>query len=485
MIKLNKAEYIDKLHACWIGKNIGGTIGAPFEGRRDLLDVQGFTTPEGEVLPNDDLDLQLVWLSALEQYGVKNFSTNVLAEYWLERIAPNWNEYGICKSNLRLGLLPPMSGEVDNDKWKTSNGAWIRSEVWAGVAPAAPDIAIKYAIMDAMVDHGLNEGTYAEIFTASMQSAAYVESDIRKLIETGLKKIPDDCMIAKTIRLVMDCYDKGIDYRETRERVVEFNKPLGWFQAPGNLGFVVIGLLYGEGDFKKSMLYAVNCGDDTDCTAATIGATLGIIGGTKAIPEDWKSFVGDKIATLSINGIYIWSIPRTCTELTQRVANLVLQIMQENKVHFEFTDSDAETSTNCLEEYNNLTAKDFWDYSPYSYDVTVYRPFTIKVELDDTPRIRPLDSRRIKLTFRVGDHIFEQRKLRMKLILPEGWSCDSYERTIALDYPQHMHGIFGINSTEFVITAGENISCVNYVYAEITDYTTIPYPIMVPIVFVG
>ena len=73
----------------------------------------------------------------------------------------------------------------------------------------------------------------------------------------------------------------------------------------------------------------------------------------------------------------------------------------------------------------------------------------------------------------------------MKLILPEGWSCDSYERTIALDYPQHMHGILGINSTEFVVTAGENISCVNYVYAEITDYTTIPYPIMVPIVFVG
>ena len=249
MIKLKKDVYIDKLHACWIGKNIGGTIGAPFEGRREFLDVKGFMTPEGEVCPNDDLDLQLVWLTALEQYGVKNFSTNVLAEYWLERIAPNWNEYGICKSNLRLGLLPPMSGEVDNDKWKPSNGAWIRSEVWAGVAPAAPDIAVKYAVMDAMVDHGLNEGTYAEIFTASMQSAAYVECDIRKLIEIGLKKITDECMISKTIRLVMDCYDKGIDYRETRERVVEFNKQLGWFQASGNLGFVAIGLRYGEGDF--------------------------------------------------------------------------------------------------------------------------------------------------------------------------------------------------------------------------------------------
>lgn len=485
MIKLKKDVYIDKLHACWIGKNIGGTIGAPFEGCRELLDVKGFTSPEGEVLPNDDLDLQLVWLTALEQYGVKNFSTNVLAEYWLERIAPNWNEYGICKANLRLGLLPPMSGEVDNDKWKTSNGAWIRSEVWAGIAPAAPDIAIKYAVMDAMVDHGLNEGTYAEIFTASMQSAAYVQSDIRKLLEIGLKKIPDECMIAKTIRMVMDCYDKGIDYREARERVVEFNKQLGWFQACGNLSFVAIGLLYGEGDFKKSVLYAVNCGDDTDCTAATIGATLGIIGGTKAIPDDWKSFVGDRIVTLSISGMYSENIPKTCSELTQRVANLVPEIMKDNNIHFEFTDSETGDLTNSVEGYNNLTAKDFLNYSPYSYDVTVYRPFTIKVELDHTPRIKPLDSRRTKLTFKVNNFIHEQRKLRMKLILPEGWSCDSYERTIALDYPQHLHGIFGINSTEFVITAGENINCVNYVYAEITDYTTIPYPIIVPIVFIG
>ncbi len=65
-MKLNKQDYLDKLYACWIGKNIGGTLGAPFEGTHDFLDIKGFTTPEGEPLPNDDLDLQLVWLNALE-----------------------------------------------------------------------------------------------------------------------------------------------------------------------------------------------------------------------------------------------------------------------------------------------------------------------------------------------------------------------------------------------------------------------------------
>ena len=72
MIKLNSNTYRDKIYACWLGKNIGGTMGGPFEGKRELLNVTGFTTPKDTVLPNDDLDLQLVWLAALETTGAKN-----------------------------------------------------------------------------------------------------------------------------------------------------------------------------------------------------------------------------------------------------------------------------------------------------------------------------------------------------------------------------------------------------------------------------
>ena len=61
-MKLNFNEYKDKVYACWTGKNIGGTIGGPYEGKREVLDVKGFATKSGEPLPNDDLDLQLVWL---------------------------------------------------------------------------------------------------------------------------------------------------------------------------------------------------------------------------------------------------------------------------------------------------------------------------------------------------------------------------------------------------------------------------------------
>ena len=483
MLKFNKQKYLDKLYACWIGKNIGGTLGAPFEGNRSFLDIQGFTTPEGEPMPNDDLDLQLVWLKALEDVGARNLTTNVLAEYWLETIAPHYNEYGIAKNNLSLGLLPPMSGEVDNDKWKTSNGAWIRSEIWAGVAPGVSNVAMKYATMDAMVDHGLAEGTYAEIFTVALESAAYVENDIEKLLELSLQKIPADCAIAQTVRLVIECYHNGINYKETREKIVEFNKELGWFQAPAHLGFVTIGLLYGEGDFKKSMICAVNCGDDTDCTAATVGSIMGIINGTAGIPKDWQNFIGDSIVTLCINGSYNARIPKTCIELANRVAALVPEVMKANQVEFEFTDGEEEIDMQELQEYNTLTSDAFFNISPYSYDIDKNRTVKIKVELDKTPRVRSGEERKVKLTFST-ETACESRKLQMRLILPDSWESSYYERTIALDYPQPLHAIYGVASTEFTITAGDVVSAVNRVYAEITC-PSIPYPIMVPIIFIG
>ncbi|MFR5073094.1 MAG: ADP-ribosylglycohydrolase family protein [Bianqueaceae bacterium] len=172
MIKLNTAAVKDKIYACWVGKNIGGTMGAPYEGRRELMDIKGFSTPKGTVLPNDDLDLQLAWLLAMEENGPYNLNALILGEYWINYITPHWNEYGIGKCNMKAGLLPPLSGEYKN-KWKHSNGAWIRSEIWACMAPGCPDIAIRYALEDACIDHGMGEGTYAEFFTAALSAALW------------------------------------------------------------------------------------------------------------------------------------------------------------------------------------------------------------------------------------------------------------------------------------------------------------------------
>ena len=484
MLKLNKQIYMDKLRACWLGKNIGGTLGAPYEGSRAYRDVRGFVTKSGEPLPNDDLDLQLAWLVAMERVGAKYLDTNALADYWLAWLPPHWNEYGTCKTNLRLGLLPPMSGEVDNDKWKTSNGAWIRSELWASLCPGISDLAIRYAVADGMVDHGLAEGTHAEVFTATLQSLAYVESDIRRLLDAALSKIPDDSMVAKTVRLVAQCYDNGVDVREARERVVQLNETLGWFQAPVNLGFVAIGLLYGEGDFKRSLLYAVNCGDDTDCTAATVGATLGIIGGTAAIPDDWKQFVGDRIVTISISGMYAHRLPKTCTELAERVAALVPSVMAAHKVRFAFTDGKSDLPAALLAKYNGVAPEQYFARSPFSYDITHYRSFCVRVELDKTPRVAPGDVRRITLTVFTAPDLLETHMLQTRLLLPEGWSASHYPRTLHLLYPQPIHGLHGNASLSFDLTVGERVEAVNRAYMEITS-PNLAYPMMIPITLIG
>ena len=58
---MNFKEYADKVRACWFGKNIGGTLGCPLEGRRDVFDLDFYVHDiRTGSLPNDDLDLQLV-----------------------------------------------------------------------------------------------------------------------------------------------------------------------------------------------------------------------------------------------------------------------------------------------------------------------------------------------------------------------------------------------------------------------------------------
>lgn len=125
---LTLEDYRNKVMGCWMGKNIGGTLGAPFEGRRQINNVEFYVQDlEGNPPANDDLDLQLVWLNAIEKYG-RGVNAAILGEYWLNYIIPHWVEYGAGKTNMRMGLVPPLSGYVNNP-YRDSCGCFIRSEI--------------------------------------------------------------------------------------------------------------------------------------------------------------------------------------------------------------------------------------------------------------------------------------------------------------------------------------------------------------------
>jgi len=113
-ITFNRDELRDKIYGCWLGKSIGGTFGMPYEGLQQVQDSKGYINPTGEPIPNDDLDLQIVWLWALQDRGPLGVNAAVLGEYWLNYIVAHWSEYANCKANQRLGLVPPFSGSYNN-----------------------------------------------------------------------------------------------------------------------------------------------------------------------------------------------------------------------------------------------------------------------------------------------------------------------------------------------------------------------------------
>jgi len=331
----NKAEYLDKVRGAWLGKTAGGTLGAPFECTlhgRGMHQVEFYLQKDLKTnpVPNDDLDLQLVWLCAAERHGIYQLTPQLLGEYWINHIIGPWNEYAVCRQNIANGFTPPLSGILNNPKWGSSNGAWIRSEIWALLFPGHPEETVKFAWMDSCADH-FGEGIYAEVFTCAVESAAFVESEVPRLIEIGLSFIPRECQTAALIRVAVQAWEKGHSLAEAREQVVSANT-LGWFQAPGNLAFMVLGLLFGQGDQGKTLCNAVNCGDDTDCTAATAGAIFGIIHGAAALPAEWIEPLGETIVTCSENPFGLGrGVPHTITELTERTWRLAQEARINNR----------------------------------------------------------------------------------------------------------------------------------------------------------
>ena len=444
-MQLNRRELADKTYACFIGKNIGGTMGTPYEGKREILNVTGYSSPAGEPLPNDDLDLQLVWLRAAEVHGPFAVDANLLAEYWISYITPHWNEYGIGKANLRAGLTPPLSGEFCNP-WKHSNGAWIRTEVWACMTPGNPDLAISFAHEDASIDHGEGEGTYAAMFVAAMESAAFVEKDVRRLVEIGLSKIPEDCMTAQCVKLVLSMYDSGADWKDTRNALVALTKDLGWFMAPANVGYVILGLVYGEGDFKKSMLYAVNCGDDTDCTGATIGSIMGIMGGTACIPEDWQAYIGDKIVTVSIDlGTGRHFVPKTCSELAQRVMRLAPVALRKrysafvpNAVTVTITDGETTVDQSELEKLSSKAiAQKYTDLNGLSV-FGGNLPASVRVTYDREPQVK--EGETLDLTVKIVNNTPIPNHSILHWHLPDGWTIEGNTSTYIPHRNAHNNG---------------------------------------------
>ena len=260
------------------------------------------------------------------------------------------------------------------------------------------------------------------------------------------------------------------------------------FQAPANVAYAVLGLLYGEGDFKKSILLATNCGDDTDCTAATVGATMGLMGGTASIPEDWKAYIGDRIITCATDASFSKQA-KSCTELTERILEQIPAMLLANGYNLKYTD-EGECSVNTKQDnswYSLIehNARDYKSYferyknvSPYSNEFIRGAHEVYQIDYMKEPYISPMGEFKIKVT--IYDHHRHPLCSNINLLLPEGWSAE---------YPKNVfvgHIYNGKNSTEFevIIHSPEKVKAQNMLTMTFTS-SVYPLPYSVPIILLG
>lgn len=333
---MTNEQLYDKILACWMGKNIGGTLGAPVEGAKEVLHFTGLTDFKAQgPLPNDDLDLQLLNLHVMEQNS-NNPTTEDFSREWMEHVHFPFDEYGYALANIRLGMRAPFSGYYNNP-FINCMGCPIRSELWANISPNNPERAIFFAQLDGAVDHAGGEGIYGEIFFAALESLAFENDCMVDLVEKALQYVPEDNRVYHAVLSVLDWYRDGVTYEYIRNMIISSFGDDNFTDAPQNIAFTVVGLLYGK-SFEDGMLKTINLGYDTDCTCATFGSVYGIINGTKGIPDEWKATVGNEInLSEQITGL---DYPKTLDELTERTIAVKNRIDADIRVEHKMVELD-------------------------------------------------------------------------------------------------------------------------------------------------
>ena len=317
LCKPDMENYRKKVRGAWLGKAVGGTLGQPWEGSRGPLALSFYDPVPTDMMPNDDIDLQVVWACRLatDWRGVVSYAN--FSDAWLRNIGFSFDEYGVARRNLARGIPAPHSGAFDN-AFTDGMGAAIRAEIWAVLAPGDPALAARLAKIDASVDHA-GEGVYAEQFVAALESALFTSSDLRAAMGVGLAQIPDSSRFKRAVTDVIGWCDAGLGFAAVRDNILREYGSVNFTDVLMDHAFEVAALLLGGGDFAKTICLAVNFGRDADCTGATVGAIMGIRD-PDAIPAEWLAPIGN--ALVLNEGIEGIDPPKTLDALTDMLIAL-------------------------------------------------------------------------------------------------------------------------------------------------------------------
>jgi ADP-ribosylglycohydrolase len=331
-LSLTDAQLEDKVHGAWTGHCVGCLLGKPVEGWRrprmhgylkdlgrwpladyfrydaaapevrekyKLVETGAFADRVSAMPEDDDTNYTTTGLAILKRFGA-DFTPQNVADFWLNDIPilHTCTAERVAYRNL-VRLIPPPASASFRNPYREWIGAQIRADFWGYAAAGNPELAAEFAWRDASVSHVKN-GIYGEMWAAAMIAAAFVTDDIRTIIEAGLGQIPARCRLTDYLEHILEWHDLEIDYDTAAYRIHEMwdeNRAHDWCHTISNAMIVAIGLLWGEGDFAKTICRAVQPCFDTDCNGATTGSILGILHGRRDLPSRWVDVINDTLHT--------------------------------------------------------------------------------------------------------------------------------------------------------------------------------------------
>jgi len=318
-------ELLERLQGAWLGRAAGCMLGKPVEmwasPRIKAALIKAKAWPLTDYFParhfapiiakwpdlghclrgnitcavrDDDMDYTVLGMRILEKYGRK-FTSQDVGKAWMEKLAyaTTYTAERAAYASLIHGINPPKTAQNMNP-WREWIGAQIRADFWGYVNPGDPAKAAEYALRDAAVSHTKN-GVYGEMWVAAAIAAALAGSDMRGVLRAGLSVIPENSRLSEAIRNTAWWCQTSRGWEEALGHIRHTYGRYGAVHTINNACIVVMALLFGAGDFEKTITVAVMGGWDTDCNGATAGSIAGAMLGAKGVPGKWSAPLNDTL----------------------------------------------------------------------------------------------------------------------------------------------------------------------------------------------
>lgn len=321
--KIKVSDLKDKIAAVWIGEMVGNMYGLPHENKY-ILQPGPENWPYGYsksldklkkydgAFSDDDTDVEYMYLLQMEKFGAEP-SYEQLKGAWIYHIRDRvWLANRAALGLMHFGFTPPFTGYKEvNPHWYQIDPQLV-NEIWSYTAPGMVKYAASKSEWAARITSD-DWGVEPTIHYGAMYAAAFFEKDIRKLIDIGLKALPQNGRYAQTVRDMIALHDKYPNSWQTARAEMAkkyyINEPdltKTIWNANLNGACAILAMLYGKGDFQRTLDLTCAMGFDADNQAATVAGLLGIIYGMKGIPsnlylpiEGWKLPFNDRYINIT------------------------------------------------------------------------------------------------------------------------------------------------------------------------------------------